>query len=135
MGCQYAYKEDIVLVNGYEGYFAIVYNHSNGISEMWDKDRLVQRIPSNGILMLNFPRKSGITDANIYYESKLICKLEDYSEGSIDYHLSATYANFDCQKSLSEDKRIVIIIYGISKSKLSNIEFKEFEKRLQKSIN
>lgn len=66
--CNAQEKQDIILPDGYKGWFAIVYDCSCGKEKEIQGERIQQIIPSNGILLVKYPRNSGELDVRFYYQ-------------------------------------------------------------------
>ncbi len=65
--CQFAEPTDFVLNSKEEGRYAIVYDCENGIAENYVDGRLQHIFPENNILVVSYPKTSGIVDYRFYY--------------------------------------------------------------------
>lgn len=69
ISCKAQEKQDIILPDGYRGWFAIVFNCSCGTEKEILEERIKQVIPDNGILLVKYPRNKGALDVRFYYQS------------------------------------------------------------------
>ncbi len=66
-GCQFAEPTDFILNSKKEGRYAIVYDCENGVPENYVDGRLQHIFPKNNILVVSYPKTSGIVDYRFYY--------------------------------------------------------------------
>lgn len=79
ISCKFADKEDFILTECVNEYFAVVYNCADGIEKVYSDNRIQYKIPKNRIIITNYPRNKGVLDQELHLENNNDLKpLEDF---------------------------------------------------------
>jgi hypothetical protein len=65
--CKYAENESYLIPTGFRGRVNIIFNQNNGAPPRYENGRRIYLIPSNGILLTQFPGGYGFVNHEYYY--------------------------------------------------------------------
>jgi hypothetical protein len=144
--CEGQEKQDIILPDGYRGWFAIVFDCSCGLEKEMEAGRTQQVIPNNGILLVKYPRNRGALDVRFYYQTKggkkLIATIDKEHDPTSDSLLLAAQfqkLSFDgkskCSSNDEDFYEHEIVLYSFNESSIpDDPRLSVFKEKLEKYL-
>lgn len=144
--CKGQEKQDIILPDGYRGWFAIVFNCSCGTEKEIREERIQQVIPNNGILLVKYPRNRGELDVRFYYQTKegkkLIAILDKEHDPTSDSLLLAAQfekLSFNSKSKCSSNEEHFyehdVVLYSFNESSIpDDPRLKVFKEKLEQFL-